>query len=297
MVHREIRELLAYHRRWTERFARHDVRSVYGRCRADLERAGFGSIAGRRVLDLGCGPMFAFALQCAADGARVTALDTAYVRPDPLPLAFARTLALGGAKQAVKSAARRLLFSKRYYDALEREAGRPLRRHARDIAFATADAASSSYPLESGSFDLVASNAVLEHVADVPAFAREVARILAPGGWFYAIVHNFYSLSGGHHPDWAYADERPSERVPPWDHLRENRHPAFVHLNRLRPEEYSAALGGPLDVVVFEGRGIDHGAPATEGERFLTPEVAAGLSAYPRELLLTRLWCVIARRR
>jgi len=241
--------------------------------------------------------MFAFALQCAADGARVTALDTAYVRPDALPLAFARTLTRGGAKQAVKSATRRVLFGRRYYDALEREAGRPLRRRARDITFVQADAAAAGYPLATGSFDLVASNAVLEHVSDVPAFAREVARILAPGGWFYAIVHNFYSLSGGHHPDWAYADERPSGRVPPWDHLRENRHPPFVHLNRLRPEEYRAALGGALDVVLFEGRGINHDAPASEGERFLTPEIAAELSAYPRDLLLTRLWCVVARRR
>jgi SAM-dependent methyltransferase len=294
---REIRELLAYHGAWTERFAWHDVHNVYGRCRADLAQAGLGDVAGRRVLDLGCGPMFAFALQCAADGARVTALDTAYVRPDPLPLFLARTLARGGAKQAAKSAARRVLFSKRYYDALEREAGRPLRRRAREIAFVQTEAASAGYPLDAGSFDLVASNAVLEHVADVPAFAREVARILAPGGWFYAIVHNFYSLSGGHHPDWAYADERPSEHVPPWDHLRENRHPPFVYLNRLRPEEYRSALAGALDVVLFEGRGINHDVPAREGETFLTREVAAELAAYPRDLLLTRLWCVIARRR
>jgi len=29
-MHREIRELLAYHRTWTERFAWHDVHNVYG---------------------------------------------------------------------------------------------------------------------------------------------------------------------------------------------------------------------------------------------------------------------------
>ncbi len=296
MLHREIRELLSYHAKWTERFAWHDVHNVYRKCVSDVDRVGFGGMAGKRVLDLGCGPMFAFALQCAADGARVSALDTAYVKPDFLPVAFARTLAHGGPKQALKSAARRVLFSKRYYRVLEREAGRPLRRYARDIRFVTADAEASRYPLEAAAFDLAASNAVLEHVADVPGFAREIARILAPGGLFYGIIHNFYSLSGGHNPEWAYADERPSTRVPPWDHLRGNRHPAFVHLNGLRPDAYRSALGETLEVLLFEGRDINHDAPGIEGERFLTPDIARELAAYPRELLLTRSWCVIARK-
>jgi len=137
---------------------------------------------------------------------------------------------------------------------------------------------------------------VLEHVADVPGFAREIARILAPGGLFYGIIHNFYSLSGGHNPDWAYADERPSTRVPPWDHLRENLHPAFVHLNGLAPDAYRSALGETLEVLLFEGRDINHDAPGIEGERFLTPDIASELVAYPRDLLLTRSWCVIARK-
>jgi SAM-dependent methyltransferase len=240
--------------------------------------------------------MFAFALQCAADGAHVTALDAAYVKPDLLPVAFVRTLAHGGPKQAVKSAVRRLLFSLRYYRVLEREAGRPLRGHARDVRFVTTDAEGSRYPLPPGSFDLVASNAVLEHVADVPGFAREIARVLAPGGLFHGIIHNYYSLSGGHNPDWAYADEHPSTQVPPWDHLRGNSHPAFVHLNKARPEAYRCALGEALEVLLFEGRDINHAPGGLEGERFLTPEIAAELSAYPRELLLTRSWCVIARK-
>jgi len=297
MALREAVELLAYHRRWTERFAWHDVHNVYAKCRADLARAGLRELSGTRVLDLGCGPVFAFALQCVADGASVTALDAAYVKPEPLPVALARTLRRGGPKQALKTAARRMLFSRRYYGTLEREAGRPLRRFSRELRFVVADAQAGTYPLPDASFDLIASNAVLEHVADVRDFAREVARLLAPGGLFHAIVHNFYSLSGGHCPDWAYPDEKPSRRVAPWDHLRENRSPPFAYLNRMRPEEYRDALGAALDVEVFEGRDVNHDPPGTEGERFLTPEIASELSAYPRELLLTRSWCVVARKR
>lgn len=66
---REIRELLAYHAWGTERFARHDVENVYRKTLRDLEPFGFGDVAGKRVLDLGCGQRMPFALQCAAAGA------------------------------------------------------------------------------------------------------------------------------------------------------------------------------------------------------------------------------------
>jgi hypothetical protein len=33
-----------------------------------------------------------------------------------------------------------------------------------------------------------------------------------------------------------------------------------------------------------------------EGERFLTKEISGELSAYPRELLLTRSWCIICQK-
>lgn len=38
------------------------------------------------------------------------------------------------------------------------------------------------WPFPAGTFDFVVSNQVLEHVADLPAFMANVARVLAPGG-------------------------------------------------------------------------------------------------------------------
>ncbi len=293
---REFRELVRYHSGSTERFAEHDVRDVYGKTMRQLEESGFDGVRGKDVLDLGCGQRFPFALLCAAHGARATALDVDYVRPDPLPAAFLRTARHGGLKRAMKSAVRRVLWDGAYYRALERHAGAQLMERRRDITFVVADPAAASYDLPDDSFDLIASNAVLEHVADVPRFADEVRRLLKPGGFFYALIHNFYSLSGGHHMEWAFPERESSETVPPWDHLRGNRFPAWVPLNRMRPDEYRSAFEGRLDVVRFEGAGVNHDPGELEGERFLTDEIAEELSEYPRELLLTRAWVMIARR-
>lgn len=209
MILREVQELIKYHSVYGPRFARHDCHNVFGKAMKDLAQFGFGGLEGKRVLDLGCGQRFPFALQCAASGADVTALDIDYVKPDSLPIAFYRTARFNGLKRACKSALRKVLFDGSYYAALDNAAGKPLRRFKREIKFVTADPAGAEYPLPGGSFDLIVSNAVLEHVADVNKFSREINRLLGNGGVFHGIIHNFYSLSGGHHMEWAYPEEEP----------------------------------------------------------------------------------------
>ena len=157
------------------------------------------------------------------------------------------------------------------------------------------DPKSAEYELPPNEYDLIVSNAVIEHVIDVTSFAKKVGQMLVQGGFFYGIIHNFYSFSGGHNMEWPYADEFPSSRVPPWDHLRKNLYPTFVYLNRLRPEEYYAAFAKHLKVLL-EGRNISHDPGGFEGERFLTREISEELSAYPKELLLTRSWCIICQK-
>jgi SAM-dependent methyltransferase len=254
-------------------------------------------VRGKRVLDLGCGQRYPFALQLAAAGATTTALDVNHVAPGRATAAFLQTLRQNGPKRAVKSTVRRTMFDGRYYGALERAAGIPLRGYASRIQFVVADPTAATYPLPPASLDLIVSNAVLEHVQDVPRLAVEVARLLAPGGLFYAVIHNYYSLSGGHNLEWAYPDQHPSHRVPPWDHLRENRYPTWVHLNRFTPEQYRETFDAVLDVVHFQGIGLDHDPDTPEGESLLTPELARELSQHPRERLLTRSWCMICKRR
>jgi SAM-dependent methyltransferase len=292
----EICILTYYHTHYTRRRAEYDAQVVFEKTLRDLAGFGFGELSGKRVIDLGCGQRYAFALQCAAAGAQATALDVECVAPAPLPAAFYRTLRRGGFKRAVKSLLRRLFCDRRYYRLLEQAAGKKLLPYNSAVHFVLADPA-AAYPLPAHSFDLIASNLAVEHIADIPALAVELARLLDPNGLFYAIIHNFFSLSGGHNLEWVYPDEQPSKRVPPWDHLRHNRYPGWQYLNRLRPEEYQRAFGDSLDILLFEGRDVNHEPGILEGERYLTPEVEHELAAYPRSLLLTRHWCLVARAR
>lgn len=297
LVLQEFWALIHYHRRFSFRCGVHDCGNVFKKAMKDLHALGLNGVEGKRVLDLGCGQRFPFALQCAAAGARVTAFDLEYINPDPLLLAMLKTLEHNGWKRAFKSFCRRLLFDVSYYKALESSAGTPLRKYIPLIDFVTGDSRARRYPLPSHTFDLIAANAVLEHVNDVSNVAAEVHRLLRHQGYFYGMIHNFYCLSGGHNPGWIYPDEQMPDGVEPWDHLRKRRFGSWPGLNRLKPEEYRGAFSQDLDILLFEGRDVNHDPGGLEGETYLTDELSRELGAYPRDLLLTRCWCIICQKR
>lgn len=292
----EARALFRYNTRFLDHSVRHEVQNVFQNSMNELSRLGFDGCNGKRILDFGCGQRYQFALQCAAGGAIVTALDVDYIHPDFLPLSFMKSVYHGGIKRAVKSLVRRILFDRRYFHALEQEAQTPLLRFRDKIKFTVVKPHDSAYKLPSDSFDLIFSNAVLEHVADLKVVASEISRMLVTGGFFYAIVHNYFSVSGGHDLEWRFPDEFASEKVAPWDHLRGNRSPAKVFLNCCRPEEITDAFGYYLEIIQFDGIDKDNHVGGYEGERFLHGATAEALTDYPRELLLTRAWRLICRK-
>jgi SAM-dependent methyltransferase len=67
-----------------------------------------------------------------------------------------------------------------------------VREHLRRNPYLTAALGASVYalPLESGSFDVVSANMVLEHLDDPPTAFAEIARVLRPGGVFVFITPN-----------------------------------------------------------------------------------------------------------
>jgi SAM-dependent methyltransferase len=71
-------------------------------------------------------------------------------------------------------------------------------RGIRNLYFALADG--MALPFRNGSFDLVLSHAVIEHVADAPLYLRECARVLAPEGHVYLSTAPYLSFAGAHLP-------------------------------------------------------------------------------------------------
>ena len=80
------------------------------------------------------------------------------------------------------------------------DAGARLARERRmgNLHFALADG--MALPFTGGSFDLVLSHAVIEHVADASLYLRECARVLAPGGHMYLSTSPYLSFAGAHLP-------------------------------------------------------------------------------------------------
>ena len=66
------------------------------------------------------------------------------------------------------------------------------------LLFAQADG--MFLPFRPGTFDLVLSHAVIEHVADAPLYLKECARVLAPGGHVYLSTAPYLSFAGAHLP-------------------------------------------------------------------------------------------------
>ena len=67
-----------------------------------------------------------------------------------------------------------------------------------NLHFALADGMYLPFP--AGSFDLVLSHAVIEHVANAPLYLRECARVLARDGRMYLSTAPYLSFAGAHLP-------------------------------------------------------------------------------------------------
>lgn len=173
-----------------------------------------------------------------------------------------------------------------------------------DMDFAHQDLISydgKSLPFADESFDVICSNAVLEHVSDLATLAREMRRVTKEGGIGYHLWHNYYSLSGGHVSDRLALDR-------PWGHLLGDQDVAHhlrlsgTYLNKMLPSDIVKDLSNNLhSVSVFQvdkdhrKKGVDS-AFSYEGERLLVPDLESRLSPISREVLLTRAYLLVGRR-
>jgi SAM-dependent methyltransferase len=147
-------------------------------------------------------------------------------------------------------------------------------------------------PFSDGSFDVIVSNAVLEHVDDLHSVAGELARVLAPEGVIDMLWHNFYCPSGSHLPQPVMAER-------PWGHVTGEI--ATSGLNRARPEDVEAAFAEWLDVVGVMGADHDHNIKGDRGYRpegldLLDESWRRRLDGLPEELLTTRAFVIQCRK-
>jgi len=237
-----------------------------------------------RILEIGCGQT---AIQTAlfhTDGANVIGIDIAVPTYRMSFSTFFRVLRLNGFGRAFKSLLRHILFDKHYFSKISQEYGKPI--NFDDIDIRIMDATHMTF--ESESFDFIFSRAVLEHVKDVETLVREINRILSTRGIAVINIHLFPSISGGHRMEWRNPDRSPSIRIPPWDHLRNNRFPANTYLNKITINEYRNLFHSYMNILE------EH--TLTEGEKLLTKDIEDELTrkGYTREDLLisTIIFCV-----
>jgi SAM-dependent methyltransferase len=149
----------------------------------------------------------------------------------------------------------------------------------------------SRLPFADASFDLAVSCAAFEHFLDVPAVLAETRRVLRPGGALWVGIHLFTSPSGGHNVSFTqYPLRSLPPGVEPWDHLRRQKRPFTVPLNRWRKQQYLEAFAREFEV-------LDHYCITREGEQWLTPALEAELSAYSRDELTCAHLVILARKR
>lgn len=240
---------------------------------------------GWRVLDVGCGKTFWLTLLLHSYGARVTGFD---VEPPTPKITIKSALEIRrkqGLERAMRTAAWAGLFAGPYYRELARLSSFPLRFEGLDLRAMSVTAL--DFP--DNFFDLIVSHEVFEHLPNVPAALAEIRRVLKPDGLTYIYVHNYTSLSGGHHLAWKYPDLEPSKTVPPWDHLRQNCFPEIPSwINKIRVHDYRRFFESEFAILEW--------IPGNyEGRALLTPDIRMELSAYSEEELILKGFVVLAR--
>jgi SAM-dependent methyltransferase len=240
---------------------------------------------GQRVLDVGCGKSYWLTLLLHSYGAQVTGVDTEYVQAGFRPGKYYSILRWNGFERALKTLVWDLVYARPYYRELARQCPFALKFDGMDTRVAT----DGRMEFPENGFDLAVSHEVFEHIRDVDAVARDLSKLLTPDGLTYIYVHNFASISGGHHIAWKYPDTEPSPDVPPWDHLREKRFPDIPSwVNSMREAEYREIFARYFTILEWIPSG-------REGASLLLPEIRHELGSYSEDELLTKGFTIVAR--
>ena len=259
----------------------------YVRWRNHLRELDVATFDALDILEIGCGDRAQMSLLFASEGARVAGLDTLPValgaRRPRMWIAIARS---EGLVRAIRVVIRDTFHTFRYWRRLERRQRRGLPFSS--VRLVQGDAA--RLPFDDGSFDVVVSSAVWEHLPDVDRATREVNRVLRDDGIAVIQIALFPALQGGHHAEWHSFAVGQTRAIRPWDHLYADRRPLPTYLNEWRESQYREVLERNLNVMEWEDSDL-------RGVEFLTDRIAADLPAFSRRDLLLSAVTAWARRR
>jgi len=240
-----------------------------------------GSIAGKRMLDLGCGELFPVTLLFhSLNLCNIIGIDL-----KPLISSLRSTRAIHDL--TIKSFPREIKRFYRhhiYYRELQNIAEFPLKFGGLDLR--QMDACQMNFADET--FDFVTSNAVFEHVTHVDEVISEMHRVMKKGAVSRNVIHLFASLTGGHTVTYSVpgTDFVALGPTRPWDHLRGGYVPSG--LNRLREKDYKQ-LFKDFDILEWYTQ-------CQEPKHFLSPSIRSELTEYPEEELLKRAIVIVLRK-
>ncbi len=270
-----------------------DYHNVFERSRDDLlGLMGPSALSNASILVLGCGYSYPDVILYSTCAQRVVGIDViqAFYRDGILKSLLDLHKRGGMLASMLKVALNRHGMSK-YYELVAKVTGQNFITHAK---YDLISYDGIHMPFGKDAFDVVISNAVLEHVENLDQLFAEVHRVTKPSGISYHVWHNFYSLSGGHAPE-------PMQRRHPWGHLRGKYDIRF--LNKAKPASILSTFGKYFEHIDLYSLDKGHRKKGSEnyepeGEALLTGELREELvEHYPVDLLLTRAFLVVGRNR
>lgn len=264
------------------RSIRHEVEVLVRRFRRDQARIRLvlgRELRGLDVLEVGPGQYCARARALGLHN-RVTAVDLDEVILGLDPRKLVRATRANGPARVLKTLGRKALgvdraVARAWADAFGAPSLPAPRLVRADVC--------AGLPFPPGSFDLIVSWSVFEHLPDPGRALEQLVAALRPGGALYIGVHLFTSYSG-HHDIRAFTGG--SAALPPWAHLRaDTRHlvrPSAT-LNGWRLRRWRETFGRLTPGFVEFLDRLDE----ARLRQALTPELRAELQEFDDDELLT----------
>lgn len=213
----------------------------------DYEAITGESLKGKKLLDIGPGQNKRF-MHCFGLDNDVLGIDMDVLPKKITAKVIAEMYAKNSGVRVLKTLGRKLIrsderFIKKLYEALgatEHNDPKVIVGNAENMA------------LETGSFDMVYSFSVFEHLHNPRAAIQEVVRVLKPGGVAQISLHLYTSHSGIHDPK-IFASWEP--QPPYWPHLRpEHAHSVQPNswLNKIRLDDWEQMFEQEMPGAMFE---------------------------------------------